>query len=237
MKKHTSQIFLAIVCGFLGFLLAYQFRMLAFNNKNKENYNNKEMISEIETLKKANEELTKEKESLSENLKKIEDEAKEDGDISRELTSQLEQARMQLGTETVKGPGIIVTLTPKSSVFANNVNDSAKVNDEQLINLTNVLWYARAEAISINDYRVTSQTGIKNSGNYIWIGSSERINPEEKITIKVIGDKTKLQVGLTWQDAASRIPSYDVNIEESDDITIEKSNQTIRNDYIKPVNE
>ena len=237
MKKHTSQIFLAIVCGFLGFLLAYQFRMLAFNNKNKEKYNNKEMLSEIETLKKANEELTKEKESLAENLKKIEDEAKEDGDISRELTSQLEQARMQLGTETVKGSGIIVTLNPKSSVFANNVNDSAKVNDEQLINLTNVLWYARAEAISINDYRITSQTGIKNSGNYIWIGSSERINPEEKIIIKVIGDKTKLQVGLTWQDAAARIPSYDVNIEESDDITIEKSNQAIRNDYIKPVKE
>ena len=33
MKKLTSQILLAIVCAFLGFLLAHQFKML--NEKNK----------------------------------------------------------------------------------------------------------------------------------------------------------------------------------------------------------
>ena len=54
------------------------------------------------------------------------------------------------------------------------------------------MWYSRAEAISINDFRITPQTGIVLSGNLIKIGSAGQISPKEKIVIKVIGDKGKL---------------------------------------------
>ena len=52
MKKVTSQIFVAIVCGILGFLLAHQFKML--NEKNKEIIANQnlDIIAEIDALNK-----------------------------------------------------------------------------------------------------------------------------------------------------------------------------------------
>ncbi|NRT92677.1 hypothetical protein DFH77_005408 [Clostridium beijerinckii] len=54
MKISRSQLFIAIVCGLLGFLLAYQFKVLS--NKNIEskisNYDKNDIISEVESLKK-----------------------------------------------------------------------------------------------------------------------------------------------------------------------------------------
>ena len=57
MKKSTSQIVVAIVCALLGFLLAYQFKLLNKSGKNNLNQQNSDIISEIESLKKQKEEL------------------------------------------------------------------------------------------------------------------------------------------------------------------------------------
>ena len=50
MKKVTSQILLAIVCAFLGFLLAHQFKMLSEKNKANMSNKNLDIVSEIEVL-------------------------------------------------------------------------------------------------------------------------------------------------------------------------------------------
>ena len=58
MKKSTAQISIAIVCALLGFLLAYQFKLLSKNNDGTtENYNKNDIITEIDSLKKEKEEL------------------------------------------------------------------------------------------------------------------------------------------------------------------------------------
>ena len=50
MKISRSQIFVAIVCALLGFLLAYQFKVLSNKNtaSNISVYDKNDMISEIE---------------------------------------------------------------------------------------------------------------------------------------------------------------------------------------------
>ncbi|MGG7176150.1 DUF881 domain-containing protein [Clostridium paraputrificum] len=238
MKKLISQLFVAIVCGILGFLLAYQFKVLAKTNAGDNNYNSTEMVSEIESLKKEKEELLNANTDLTENLKKFEDSAANSGDVSKEITTQLEAARMQLGTADVKGKGLIVTITPKPSVFGTPNNDTTRnLGEDELVHIANILWFGKAEAVSINDYRITAQTGIKNSGSYVWVGPTEKINPEEKIVFEAIGDKTTLKVGLTWPGALDYklLGNYNVEIVESDEILIEKTSQTIKNNYIRPV--
>jgi len=56
MNKHASQIVVAIVCGLLGFLLAYQYKVLAGKGTTETNYNS-DIMAEVENLKNEKEEL------------------------------------------------------------------------------------------------------------------------------------------------------------------------------------
>ena len=233
MKKQTSQIFVAVVCALLGFLLAYQFKMLAKKDGTDGNINNTDIISEVESLKKEKEELASTNSKLTEEIKKLEESATENGKVD---------LRIQLGTVDVKGPGIIVTIKPKTPIFSNATDTSVDLGSAELVHLVNTLWYARAEAISINDYRVTAQTGIMNSSgtSIIWIGTSGRkVSPKETIVIKAIGDKTKLNVALDFPGALKfgALDNYDVTNKVVDDIFIEKTTESYRTDFITPVKE
>lgn len=238
MKKVTSQILLAIVCAFLGFLLAHQFKML--NEKNKANMSNKnlDILSEIEVLKKEKEELTKVNTSLSDELKQLEEKVSQEGAVEAEIKKQLDNARMNLGLVDVKGPGITITITPKSNIFGSSSDSSRSIiSEDEIVHVINSLRYIKAEAISINDYRLTPQSGIKNSGNWIWVGTAAKIDPKEKIIIKAIGDKQALSVAANFQGVLDygALQNYYCEVKESDEIIINKTTQSLKNEYIKPV--
>lgn len=238
MKKVTSQIFVAIVCAFLGFLLAHQFKLL--NEKNNMNISsqNLDIMAEIDALKKEKEELTKENSSLSEELKQLEEAAAQEGDLEAEIKKQLDNARMNLGLVDVKGPGIIITITPKTNIFGSGTDTSKSISEDELVHVVNSLRYIKAEAISVNDYRLTPQSGIKNSGNGIWIGTAGQINPKEKIVIKAIGDKKSLSVAAEFQGVLDygALQNYYCEVKENDEIIINKTTQSLKNEYVKPVN-
>ena len=238
MKKLTSQILLAIVCAFLGFLLAHQFKML--NEKNKANMSNKnlDILSEIEALKKEKEELTKVNTSLSDELKQLEEKVSQEGAVEAEIKKQLDNARMNSGLVDVKGPGITITITPKSNIFGSSSDISRSIiSEDEIVHVINSLRYIKAEAISINDYRLTPQSGIKNSGNWIWVGTAAKIDPKEKIIIKAIGDKQALSVAANFQGVLDygALQNYYCEVKESDEIIINKTTQSLKNEYIKPV--
>lgn len=240
MKRNVSQIFVALVCALLGFLLAYQFKLLNKENKVANSKLNADIIAEIESLKKEKEQLTKENEEISQELKKLEDIAAQEGLVEAEITKQLNNTRMHLGVVDVKGPGLTLTLTPKSNIFGGNTTDVTKtLKEDELVYIVNSLWFAGAEAISINDYRITPQTGIKDSGNHVWIGKAGRVNPNDKIEIKAIGDKGKLETALTFAENLNykALGSYKQDIVQSDEIEILASKESVRTDFIKPVKE
>ena len=238
MKKVTSQIFVAIVCGFLGFLLAYQFKLLNEKNKINVSTQNLDIMAEIDALKKEKEELSKENSSLSEELKGLEEKAAQEGDLEAEIKKQLDNARMNLGLVDVKGPGIIITITPKTNIFGSSTDTSRSISDDELVHVVNSLRYIKAEAISVNDFRLTPQSGIKSSGNWIWIGTAGQIDPKEKIVIKAIGDKQALSVAANFQGVLDygALQNYYCEVKESDEIIINKTTQSLKNEYIKPVN-
>ncbi|AGX43698.1 hypothetical protein CLSA_c27270 [Clostridium saccharobutylicum DSM 13864] len=242
MKISKSQLFVAVVCSLLGFLLAYQFKVLS--NKNIQgsisNYDKNDIVSEIETLKKEKQELSKTNTNLSEELKKMEESASKDGDLDKEIKNQLDDARMHLGVVAVRGPGITLTISPKSSIFGSNLNDKSRdLGEDEIVHIVNLLWYSGAEAISINDIRITPQTGIKTAGNGIAIGSAGRIYPKEKIVIKAIGEKGRLNVGLSFPGSMEylALPNYNNEIKSEDDIFIGKATQSLKSEFIKSVKE
>lgn len=242
MKISKSQLFVAFVCALLGFLLAYQFKVLSNKNieSNISNYDNSDIISEVETLKKEKEELSETNSKLSEQLKEIEETAAKDGDVGKDIKNQLDDARMHLGVVDVEGPGIVLTITPKTSIFGATTNDDSRdLGEDELVHIVNLLWYSGAEAISINDIRITPETGIKTAGNSIAIGSTGRVYPRDKIVIKAIGEKGKLNVGLSFPGSLDYLAllNYNNDVKTEDDILIGKTTQSLKNDYMKSVNE
>lgn len=236
MKRVMSQIVVAIVCALLGFLLTYQFKLLS-KQQDTTIYENTDILAEIESLKKEKEELVEANAQLSEEIKTLEENAAAEGELEGEIKKNLDNARMQLGLLDVKGPGIVITLTPKTSIFGSTTADSSgAMTENELVFIVNLLWYSRAEAISINDIRITPQTGIKNAGSSISIGSAGRVDPSGEIVIKAIGDKSKLSVGVNYGGSleTSKLKNYNSDVKQSDEIVIGKTTQTLRSDYIIP---
>ena len=238
MKKVLPQIVVALVCAVLGFLLTYQFKQLNMANNGNIHYNSADILSEIENLRKEKEDLQKNNEILSEELKMLEDAAAKEGEIEGEIKKQLDNARMQIGLLDVRGPGIVITLTLKNSVFGTNGTQTINtVSEEEIVNLINSLWYAGAEAISINEMRITPQTGIKMAGSSISIGSAGRVDPNSEIVIKAIGDKNNLNIAVNYPGLLDygALKSYNSDVKQIDDITIVKTTQSLRYEYIKPI--
>ena len=238
MKKALPQIVVALVCAVLGFLLTYQFKQLNMANNGNIHYNSADILSEIENLRKEKEDLQKNNEILSEELKTLEDAAAKEGEIEGEIKKQLDNARMQIGLLDVRGPGIVITLTLKNSVFGTNGTQTINtVSEEEIVNLINSLWYAGAEAISINEMRITPQTGIKMAGSSISIVSAGRVDPNSEIVIKAIGDKNNLNIAVNYPGLLDygALKSYNSDVKQIDDITIVKTTQSLRYEYIKPI--
>lgn len=242
MKVSKSQIFIAIVCALLGFLLAYQFKVLANKNNqtNISNYDKNDIILEVESLKKEKEELSETNAKLSEELKQMEESAGKDGDLGKEIKNKLDNARMHLGVVDVKGQGITLTISPKSSIFGSNPSDNSRdLGEDELVHIVNLLWYSGAEAISINDIRITPQTGIKTAGNGVAIGSTGKIYPKDKIVIKAIGEKGRLNVGISFPGSLEygALPNYNNEVKSEDEIFIGKTTQALHDDFIQSVKE
>lgn len=238
MKKNASQFVVALVCALLGFLLAYQFKLLNKENAIDSDKMKVDIMAEVESLKKEKEELLSENAEVSSKLKALEESAAQEGEVEAQILKQLDIARMHLGTVDVKGPGITLTITPKANIFGGSTTDSARtISDEELVHLTNTLWYAGAEAIQINEFRITPQTGIKVSGNYIWVGQG-KIDPNQKIVIKAIGDKAKFEAALNFANTLQFgvLGLYNTEIKTSEDLQLVGSKQTLRTDFVKPVN-
>ena len=235
MKKVSTQICIAIIFVILGFLIIYQFKSARKNI----GYNGTDIISELDNLNSEKDELTKIQSELTGKLKLYEDNAAKETSVGIEIKKQLDNARIELGLVPVVGPGVKVTLTKKNTFFGGNFNDNSQsITEVELVHLINLLWFSQAEAIEVNDFRITPQIGIKNSGKFITIGSAGKIDPSEKIVIKATGDVSKLKknLGFKMDVELGALKNYDLDIEEKSELVINKTTESINTEYIESVN-
>lgn len=236
MKKYVSQISVAMVCCILGFMLAYQFRILnKQSNSTKVAEATTDITMEIEQYKKQKEEMQKSINDLQDKLKGYEQAAASKSDETKNMLEELENTRLLTGTKDVKGPGIILYLTPQTKILGNDVPGEF-ITDKHLVYLVNELMAAGAEAVSINDSRITPRTGIRMSGNNILMNDNDKISPFERITIKAIGNKDILYSALDFHGVFMDFEGIsDYQYDKYDDIVIKKYNKTFQFEYAKPV--
>ncbi len=77
-----------------------------------------------------------------------------------------EALRVETGDRSARGPGITITTTPTSDENPRNTN---RITDNDIQILINGLWYAGAEAISINGRRIGTMSAIRSAGGGITV--------------------------------------------------------------------
>lgn len=235
MNKLRSQISVGVVCILLGFMLTYQLKSVMKQRKELDDKRNVAQITvEVEQLKKQKQNLEDKVNELQTQIKNYETAATTGNEISREIAKKLEDTRILTGSVNVEGEGVIIYLTPQNEIFG-NAGEGPAIIDTDLIKIVNELNAADAEAVSINDIRITARTGIRSASNYIII-NDERISPYKRITIKAIGNKTNLKKALEFGGFLGTLSNgFNVKYEESDKIEINKYNENFKFEYAKPI--
>jgi uncharacterized protein YlxW (UPF0749 family) len=216
-------------------MLAYQFRI--WNNReniNKISQTTTDITIELEQYKKQKEILQNNINDLQNKLKQYEEAAANRSDETKNLLEELENTRLLTGAKDVKGPGIIVYIDPKTKILGNSIPGD-HITDKHLVYLVNELVSAGAEAVSINDSRITPRTGIRTSGNNILINDI-KISPFERITIKAIGNKDNLYSALAFYGTLIDFePISNISYNRYDDILIKRYNGNYKFEYAKPI--
>lgn len=99
------------------------------------------------------------------------------------------------GAVPVRGPGMVVKLTDGAGgglVEPGDAPAESRVRDADVQFVVNELWAAGAEAIAVNDQRLTSLSAIRNAGDAILVDLQPLNGPV--YTIEAVGDPEDMQV-------------------------------------------
>ncbi len=233
MKNKKMQVILALVFMLLGFLLAYQYRQFKEPDKTLTIQETQDLLQEIQILKTEKVTLMGKNQTLAEDMKEYEESVSSSSESTKLVKKELDQSRLLLGLTDTTGPGLLLTLKPIDPSL--NLQNVEYLTDVELVYIVNELKFAGAEAISINEKRITIQTGIKSSSNNSFILiNDEKVSPREEITIKAVGDPKKLSSAVAFNGAMdyNALQFYDIRFQEEKELFLEKFQKSFSTDFI-----
>lgn len=236
MKKTKISILFGVICCVLAIAISVQVKTIDEANKEvgKTTSGNDRLRDEVLQLREKYNNKYKELEEAESKLEQVRTQAVADNEEDAEKEKQIKQMEKLLGKTEVKGEGIVIVLDDNRDISADevlNVGDYI-VHYYDLMYITNELFNAGATAVSINNQRVTTATGIMCDGNIT------RVNGEMvgvPITIKAIGFPEMLEGQLTRTGGyLEYLGNYvKIEVQKSNDITIPKFDGVYATDYIK----
>jgi uncharacterized protein YlxW (UPF0749 family) len=172
-----------------------------------------ELISRIQTAEHEQDQLRGRVTSLTEEIATLRAAALGDDDAARGVESEINTLDPVVGNAAVSGPGVVIVVDDSPSA-ADDARD--RVLDIDLQVLTNGLWEAGAEAISINGHRLSNLTAIRSAGDAITVDYRSLTRPYR---VEAIGDVRTLQArlvessaGAWWNDLAqNRRMRYEIS--------------------------
>lgn len=195
MNKKSVVYTLGVMCLLLTLGISVQYKTIKNASTIVGNKGvNSELKSEVLIWKEKYDDVYKQLESEERNLEKEREKASKKTSTSSETEKNLKVANAVIGTIDVKGKGIIITVADNKNVTNStigafdNISDYL-IHDTDLLSLVNELKNAGAEAISINDERITNSTSITCDGNVVLINGNKISSPFE---IKAIGSQEGL---------------------------------------------
>jgi uncharacterized protein YlxW (UPF0749 family) len=119
------------------------------------------------------------------------------GDKNKEsklLNDSLQEVKLFAGLTEVEGPGLSITLRDARRSRANALDaDSMTIHDIDVLKVVNELWNAGAEAVSVNNQRITAGSNIRCVGAVIYV---DNVHVAPPIVIRAIGEPQTLKGGM-----------------------------------------
>lgn len=225
-----KKICFALVFVVLGIVIVWQYRSVDMNTRLAQ-----EQLHSLESVKTRlleqisnNQKLAQKREDISSKLDILE---RSHGNAESQrslLESEIAQLKKIAGLEAVSGKGIIITVDRGDTPYS-------MVEDTDLLALVNELRICDAQAISINDERLTAMSEISKSEGFIVINGRQMLPP---FVIKVVGDASKLHASMNIVDSVIEHLRLFIHIEveEKEQVTVPAlhSSDIIRTDLLQP---
>ena len=156
----------------LGFLVAAQLS----SEGPRVRYSTQERTPLLETageLQTQQDDLTARILQLRDQIAGVEGQGAGSADLVSQLNSQLEQARIAAGLIGLTGTGLVLQLEDSHEPVPKDGSQSDYlVGSRDIRTVVEELWLAGAEAIAVNDERVTPTTAIIDIGNSLLVNSA-----------------------------------------------------------------
>lgn len=128
----------------------------------------------------------------------------------RAAEAQVEALELATGAVAVQGPGLVVTLNDASGSQSSSSErggqaGEGRIYDRDIQDVVNALWASGAEAISVNDQRVTAQTAIRSAGEAILVDLRPLSPP---YVLRAVGDVNTLEPTFVDGAVARRFQTW-----------------------------
>jgi len=204
-------ITIGIVCFLLTTVIFIQVKTINQTNITElEQMRESELKAEISSTKAKTNEIETKLLETNNKIAEYQEVINKGKEASEILANELQESEDLLGKTAVTGEGIIITLSSKDK----------PITPDDLLELTNELRDAGAEAISINEKRLVYKSYIVyfNGTQYIKMDGDRILEP---YVVKVIGNTTHLESAV----AQKKYGYIDTKIAEGKNVTLEKSTE------------
>ena len=166
-----------------------------------------QLLADVRLQTRATDDLARRAQMERATVAGLRDGALGDGAAARQLAQQLASLGVVTGALAVRGQGVVLTLddalgTTDKPVTRGGVVDQGRVQDRDLQDVVNGLWASGAEAISINDLRLTALTAIRSAGEAILVDFRPLSPP---YVVRAVGDRNALQSSFGSSAAGGRL--------------------------------
>lgn len=223
MKEKNIAILLGIMCFMLSVGICVQMKTVSSNaTRMGKTYAENELRNNVLKWKEKYDLAYEKLETKEAKLEKLRETASTSDESSESVKIELENNNAALGFTEVVGKGITITLIDGEVTGSKLDVSSYLVHYSDLIEVVNALKNAGAEAISINDERITNVSAITCAGNIIKI-NNEKIGVP--FVINAIGSPEKLYGAVTMLGGyidKLKEDGVGVKVEKQNSITIPK---------------
>ncbi len=170
---------------------------------------------------------------LRKRLETYEREAAQGQSLTAAMSKELETLRAAVGLKALEGPGVTVTMkdAPTRPAGTNPVT----VTYQDIVAVINELWAAGAEAVAVNNQRVTAMTGFGQVGGTVMVGLRRLEGP---FVITAIGDPATLEGALNIKGGlveALRTIGLGLTIARHDRVQVAAASGPVKFEHARPV--
>lgn len=223
IKRWQIPVFITFLL--LGLLITVQFRTQQDYLRDLPQQKTDDLVLLLRKTNDKNEELEKTLAELESQQNSFNTNISEDETLIKQMNQEISTQQIALGLKAVEGPGVTITIPANQPIMYYDI-----------IDIINELWNCQAEAIAVNDHRITSWTKI------YWTEQTELTIDGQAVafpcTIKAIGDPDKLLSGLNLLGGVlSNLATYGINptVNEEEELSLPAADAPTVN-HIRPIN-